>query len=225
MSDLNDLQLLDDPVEVAEDLPEQRQGRVPLLQPSIGIILQLPGRFDYQTIQTDAGQRLMVKFYETPLRTFPGGVPLPASVSNLPQDRKGPDGQKVTVNQWIYLLRALGYTGTPKTNREYANALSDYAEDFFKADWDWSGNCNPKKDAYVEGKGRVGGRSGCGQKYSLRARTYNDRDGKSVTVLAIPRNPDGTYQESLKCKCGATVFMNGELSNFQPAPRAQEASA
>lgn len=226
MADLNALNLVDDPIEIADELPEQRGARVPMLQPGAGIIFQLPETFDFEPIPTDQGQRLMVKFRDaTVAKTFPGGQAIRTTVSNMEQNRKGKDGTSVKVNPWAYLLRALGYTGPLKTNRDYATAMAQYPGHYFQADWEWSANCSAKRDIYREG-GVVKGRSGCGQRYGMRSRTYKDRNGAQKTVLAIPREADGSFVESFRClgkradgsQCDAQLFTNGEWVNFQTAP-------
>lgn len=227
MADLQNLELNEDEVELAAELPEERALRLPMLQPGVGFVFQLPATFDFEAFQIDAGQRVMAKFRDDKvLKVYGAGTPVRTTVSNMEQDRKNKEGQKVKVNAFAYLLRALGFTGELKKNRDYVNALVAYASDYFGADWGWNARCNPKNDIWRNGAA-VKGRTGCGQKYGDRTRTYTvangPEKGKTKTILQIPRNGDGSWQEVFKCQgkrgdgspCDADIFCNGELSNFK----------
>lgn len=231
MADINELQLTDDIIEVADVLPEERGIRLPMLQPGAAIIFQLPDKFDFEPIATDDGQRLMAKFRDaTAAKTFPGGVSIRTSVTNFPRTVKDEKGEEVRVNAFAYLLHALGHTGVLRTNRDYANALIQYGGHYFQSDWQWTAKCNAKRDVFMNGA-VVKGRSGCGQIYGDRTRTYKDRNGVLKTVLAFPKNSDGTLQESFVCLgkradgsvCGAQIYCNGEWTNFKPVKTEDEA--
>jgi len=221
MADLNDLPLNDDPVsDVAVDaLPEERGVRIPLLQPGKGIVFQLPSSFDFSVDAIpDQGQRLRVNFKDaTTLRVYPAGTPVRTSVSNIERTikQRGSDEQ-IKVNELLYLLRnGLGYTGPLTNNKQYGAAIQTFANAYFAADWSWSAKCSDKKEIFKDGA-KVEGKFGCGQLYDLKSRTYKNRDGVVVTVLAIPRDASGAYSEQVVCKCGANLFVNGNLSNFAP---------
>lgn len=232
MADLNELQLTNEGPEVADALPAERSARLPMLQPGLGICFQLPEKFDFDTFNLEgSGQRLMVKFADAlALKVYPSGTPVRTVINNMEREREDEKGADVKVNALAYLLRnSLGFTGPLKTNRDYAVALSQYAGHYFVADWTWTAKCNKKRDIYREGEGTIDGRSGCGQTYALKGRTYKNRDGVKVTVLTLPREGDGTFVESFRCQgkraddkqCDATLFANGELSNFRPAQTAE----
>jgi hypothetical protein len=234
-ADLNELGLNDDLVDVeAGELPEERSARLPMLQPILGIYWQLPSSFDFEKFQVDTGQRIYARFKDaTALRTHPGGIPVRATVSNAERevtDRK--DGRKKKVSAFLYLLRALGFGGALTKNIDYATALQMYGGHYFTADWGWSANCSEKRDIYKDGA-VVKGRSGCGQRYGLKGRSYKDRNGKVVQIVGIPRADDQTFTENFQCfgkradgsRCDANIFVNGEISNFKGIPKAEEGAA
>lgn len=226
---MNDVQsqLLEDPIPVdVADMPEERGARIPLMQPALGVLFQLPDFYDIRPFQSDKGQRISVIFGDkAALKTYPHGAPLRTLINNMEREKTiTVDGVKkvVNVSAMAYLLKALGYKGPLRHNKDYASALQQYAGDYFQADLEWSAHCSDSRDVYIEGRGRVQDRKGCNQRWALRGRSYENRDGKQVTILPIPRDKDGAYQESIKCACGATVFVNADLLNFQPKPVAED---
>lgn len=128
-------------------------------------------------------------------------------ISNVPRERTK---EKILVSDMDLLLRALGETARPKTNKAYALALQKYAGHEFGATEEYSWNCNPKRAAYWEnGSGGAekvllddgSERTGCGQR-------YYQRDVPKV---------EGRYPVRLTCsntECGASVRAFPNLGGF-----------
>src|ERR1019366_4168052 len=87
-------------------------------------------------------------------------------ISNIPRARTK---EKILVSDMALLLRALGETATPKTNKAFAQALMKYAGKTFGATIEYSYHCNPKKDVYMAdeagGQQKVEGKLGCNARY------------------------------------------------------------
>lgn len=124
------------------------------------------------------------------------GEPFTGSVTNVERPR-GKD--KIEVSDMDYLLKALGHKTRPKTNKEYAEALLQYAGKEFASKVEVSYRCRDDKNIYVEdeqGSAReVPDRKGCGAKY------YQS---------SVDKLPDGTYPERITCagldgQCGASL--------------------
>lgn len=124
-------------------------------------------------------------------------------VSNVPRERTK---EKILVSDMDLLLRALGETARPKTNKAYAVALQKYAGKEFSADVEFSYRCNPDKDAYFDdgagGQQKVEGRNGCGARYYQR----------DVAKVA------GQQPIRITCsnpECGASVRAFANLGGFK----------
>lgn len=123
-------------------------------------------------------------------------------ISNVPRERTK---EKILVSDMDLLLRALGETARPKTNKAYAQALQKYAGKEFGATVEFSWRCNPAKDAYFDdgagGTQKVEGRVGCGAR-------YYQRDVAKV---------EGVYPVRITCsnpECGASVRAFPNLTGF-----------
>lgn len=218
MSDLNDIQFLDD--ETPEVIPDEMPGQIGLRQPTPQpgtYKFILPEEFNFEAFQTPNGQRLRVIFNEskegkdTRLSSAKTGPLRYIKLDNSERVVKGKP-----VNDFAYLLKSLGFTGSIKGNSPYANELVKHAGEAFTADLLWQTNCNPKKEIYKDGKTQEGV-FGCGQKFSLNAYESKDKNGAKVQVKAIPRDETGKYAERWECgTCGAIIgppFL--QLSNFK----------
>lgn len=90
-------------------------------------------------------------------------------VSNVPRER---GKEKVLVSDMDLLLRGLGVTKRPKTNKEYAEALMKFAGKDFGATLELSWRCRDDKEIYVDdgqgGTAKVDGKMGCGNRYYQR---------------------------------------------------------
>lgn len=164
MSTLNDLgndSLLQDGVDF-NNMPEQGGGRTPPPQPGT-YRFRLPetlGPEQFKKVDsTDFGPRVQVKFDENaPLLIVQApasaidrvNTPFETSLSNVPRNRARKGQPAQNVSDADYLLRALGITERPATNRAYAEVLIAAAKEGreFTADIEWSWRCNDKRDAY-----------------------------------------------------------------------------
>jgi len=124
-------------------------------------------------------------------------------LSNVPRERTK---EKILVSDMDLLLRALGETKRPATNKAYAQALMKYAGKDFGATVEFSYNCNPKREIYVDdgtgGQQKVEGRMGCGARYYQRD---------------VPKEEDGSYPLRITCSnpdCGASIRAFPNLTGF-----------
>jgi hypothetical protein len=123
-------------------------------------------------------------------------------ISNVPRERTK---EKILVSDMDLLLRALGETKRPATNKAYAQALMKYAGKEFGATVEFSYNCNANRDAYWDdgqgGQQKVEGRSGCGSRYYMR------------DVAKV----DGVQPVRITCsnpECGASIRAFPNLTGF-----------
>lgn len=134
--------------------------------------------------------------------------------SNVPRERTK---EKILVSDMDLLLRALGVTQRPKTNAAYAQALIKCAGREFGADNEFSYNCNPTKEIYVDdgagGQQKIDGQMGCGARYYQR---------DVPKVLSDPNDPASpkVYPLRITCSgadgaCGASVRAFPNLTAFK----------
>ncbi len=133
-------------------------------------------------------------------------------VSNVPRERTK---EKILVSDMDLILRALGETKKPTTNKGYAQALMKYAGKEFSAEVEFSWRCRDDKDAYFDdgagGTQKVEGRAGCGARYYQRdvPKVHaNPEDPASPLVVPVRitcSNPD----------CGASVRAFPNLGGFK----------
>ena len=221
---LNDLST--SPVKDAVDfdnLPEQMGAYGPLLQPG-------PYRWKLSKLGVDnfdkidhaeQGERLKVKFDQSaPLIVVQAidpaavGETFTTQISNVGRKRgKKDDENAPVVSDMDYLLKALGVTARPKSNRELGDTLiakSNGAAEF-GADLEWSVSCNPNREAkWDDGAGGLTIQNdeagtpmkGCG------TRVYQ----KDIAKL------DGKFVERMTCPgCAASLRAFGNLTRFKPA--------
>lgn len=129
-------------------------------------------------------------------------------LSNVPRERTK---EKILVSDMDLLLRALGETARPKTNKAYAVALQKYAGKEFTATVEFSWRCDARRAAYFDdGQGGTqkaddgagGERQGCGSR-------YYQRDVPKV---------EGAYPVRITCsnpECGASVRAFPNLTGFK----------
>jgi hypothetical protein len=123
-------------------------------------------------------------------------------ISNVPRERTK---EKILVSDMDLLLRALGETARPKSNKAYAQALQKYAGKEFGATVEFSYRCSDQREAYFEdgtgGQQKVEGRMGCGNR-------YYQRDVAKV---------EGVQPVRITCsnpECGASVRAFPNLAGF-----------
>ncbi len=170
---------------------------------------------------TNHGERLNALFEDDAALTIvqsPGhehdGESYRWRVSNVPRERTA---EKILVSDMDLVLRGMGVTARPRTNKDYALALIKLAGQTFTANQEFSWNCNPKKDIYVDdgtGTGnttQVEGKPGCNARYYQR------------DVQKVPSNPDDpaspkVYPLRIQCSnpdCGASIRAFGNLTGFK----------
>lgn len=217
MSDLSDLQFHDDdtPEVIPDEMPGQMGLRQPTPQPGT-YKFTLPETFNFETFQTEKGQRIRVIFNDSEGGDFRLISPKLGPIRRVQIDNNERVVKGKAVNEFAYLLRALGYSGPIKGNSAYGNELAKHAGESFTADLTWQANCNPKKEVFKEGKTQEGV-FGCGQRFDLNAYESKDKNGQKVQVRAIPRDETGKFAERWECSnCGAIIgppFL--KISNFR----------
>ena len=158
----------------------------------------------------DMGPRVKAQFdQDAPLTIVasPGntlnGDPYQTTITNVPRKR-GKD--QVLVSDMDLLLRALGTTKKPTSNREYITALQAHPGAEFGADIEWSWYCNPNRSIYID-DGQGGSaehpdkQGGCGKRY------YQ----KDVASLKT----EAGYPLRISCQCGAIVRGFSNATNFR----------
>jgi hypothetical protein len=132
--------------------------------------------------------------------------------SNIPRERTK---EKILVSDMDLLLRVLGKTTRPKTNADYGKALVSVAGMEFTATNEFSWNCSPQREIYVDdgngGTGKVEGKMGCGNRYYQRDVTK---------VLSDPMDPTSArvYPVRITCsnpECGANIRAFPNLTGFK----------
>ncbi len=123
-------------------------------------------------------------------------------ISNVPRARTK---EKILVSDMALLLRALGETKLPASNKAFAQALMKYAGKEFGATLEFSYRCNDKRDAYFDdgqgGTAKAEGRMGCGSRWYQR--DVPKVDGKQPVRITCT-NPE----------CGASVRAFPNLTAF-----------
>jgi hypothetical protein len=123
-------------------------------------------------------------------------------ISNVPRERTK---EKILVSDMDLLLRALGESKRPVSNKAYAQALQKYAGKDFGATVEFSYRCSDQREAYFDdgqgGQQRVEGKMGCGSR-------WYQRDVPKV---------DGLQPVRITCtnpECGASVRAFPNLTGF-----------
>lgn len=124
--------------------------------------------------------------------------------SNVPRERTK---EKILVSDMDLLIRALGETARPGTNVAYAKALMKHAGKEFTATNEFSWNCNPKKEIYVDdgtgGTAKVDGKMGCGARFYQRDVAKAEGGGYPLRITCS--NPE----------CGASIRAFPNLTAFK----------
>lgn len=211
---LNDLKLANTSLEGAsfDDIPEHIGQSFPDPPQPGKYRFKLPGDLStvWAVVESEKhGQRInAVLDQDAPLIIVqsPGqahdGEEFQYRISNVPRERTK---EKILVSDMDLLLRALGETKRPTTNKGYAQALQKYQGQEFSATVEFSWRCNPERDAYFDdgngGQAKVEGRTGCGAR-------YYQRDVPKV---------EGIYPVRITCsnpECGASVRAFPNLTGF-----------
>lgn len=141
---------------------------------------------------------------QSPNTTTLPGEEFDTRISNVPRERTK---EKILVSDMDLLLRAMGVTQRPKTNKDYAQALMKFGGKEFEATVEWSYRCDPKKEIYADdGTGnqqKVEGKFGCGARYYQRD---------------VPKE-NGLQPIRITCgnpECGASIRAFANLTGFKP---------
>ncbi len=217
---LSDLGLLDDGEEELnlENLPGERSS-LPREIPQPGtLVLRVPGNLqptDFKPI-TEAGsgfQRLRVSFKEDlAFLIQPAGTPLSYNITDFRNTIKSGDNAGQTMGEFLSFLRALGVTSVSNKADMIRGVLGARGKDF-KADLGYTATCNPKRNSWKSGK--VSSDVGCGQKYDMKAQSYEKKDGTEVNIKQIPRDASGKWLGRFPCDCGADLQAFIKLSNYR----------
>lgn len=196
-----------------DDLPEFGTYREP---PQPGDYrFQLPDSLDAIWDVYDAtgkGQRIRAVFdRDAPLMIVqsPGGLsnlqPFETRISN--EERPRGKDKAVVASDMDYLLKAMKHKTKPRTNREYIDALKQYAKRQFGASIRFSWSCSTSRNIRVaDGQGgvqEVPNKPGCGNKY------YQE------DLPNQGRQPDGKVPVQIQCQCGAVLRAFANLDNIR----------
>lgn len=230
LSALQDVPLDETTVASLDDLRETGS-YLPMLQPGV-YTFQMPEKTDdlpWDTIEQEGKpQRVQIEFDDThPLKITSAtgaaqarvGEPFTTRVSNVPRERTF-SGEKVWINDLLYLLKKLGHKVKPNNNREYLLAVSSYPGKQFRSAVNVSWSCNPKRNIRrwipdptnpAEGnRQEIEGQMGCGARYYPDGKV----EGQPASVKFPTKGADGLFPEEVVCpKCGALLrgFANLDL--------------
>ncbi len=211
MADINNLQLNDEvlPEVNPEEMKDQTGGRVDPLYPG-DYLFTLPLTFDFETVESQKGQRVAVLFKSENMLQTPAG-PYAGRVSNIERVITDWDSKEEhIVSDFGYLLKALGYKGMLRTNRDYLDAILQYPGKTFLATIEWTGYCNPQREIYKDGE-KQEGTTGCGARYGQRS--YTKKNGEKVGL--IPKDDTNRWAERFACSCGAEVNIFPSLQRIR----------
>lgn len=121
---------------------------------------------------------------------------------------------EIEVSDLDFLLKALGETTTPTSNRAYMEVLKTHAAQEFLSDITYSWQCSETRDRYIDdGAGGTKkdetGQKGCGKKFYQAEKTK-----KPEQQIA---KVNGEYPYEISCTCGAVIRAFGNLDNFRKA--------
>lgn len=151
------------------------------------------------------------------------GEPYQFTVSNVPRKRGRADDPNAPVSSDMdFLLKALGATKRPNTNRGYAEELiklTASGEATIGLDNEWSWRCREDKDIYVDdgngGQTQIEGTKGCGARY------YQNKVAK-VPVDVGEGKVEMQFPERITCggkrgdeDCGASLRAFSNPTNFR----------
>lgn len=137
-------------------------------------------------------------------------------ISNVPRNRFAGKGVKVQVSDLTYLLRALDPTARPVDNEQFVHAcLAALPGREFGADIEWSGYCNPKKDAMFPFEGTEPGSIVYETSTPEGASEPQKGCGAKVYQSDWPK-VGGLYAERATCPgCNASIRPFGQLARFR----------
>jgi hypothetical protein len=204
------------PENIGQSYPDPIQpGTYRFRLPPAGIMKSIWAKVD----STNHGERINAIFEDESALTIVqspnhehDGEEFRARISNVPRERTK---EKILVSDMDLLLRGLGVTARPKTNKAYAEALLKCAGREFTATVEFQYSCNPKKDIYVDdgngGQAKVEGKAGCGARY------YQNQIAKVASDPADPASPK-VYPVRITCSnedCGASIKAFPNLAAFK----------
>jgi hypothetical protein len=119
---------------------------------------------------------------------------------------------EIEVSDLDYLLKALGETASPASNRAFMETLQKYAAKEFTGDVSYSWNCQDTRDRYIDdGQGGTkkdeSGAKGCGKRYYQAEKTKKPEQ----QIQKV----NGEYPYEITCTCGAIVRAFANLDNIR----------
>jgi len=218
MSNLNELNLSDEAVDVdVDNMPEQFGGGG-FIDPQPGdYVFSMPKDVTFKPMLIGNAERINAEFIGGNGFKMESGERFTTRLSNMSRGRKdGPKGAALA-----YLLQAVGFSGRLVTNLDYGHGVEWAIEKqkSFKAYVEWRFYCNPNKPrriaAEVDGRTKLiedpAGTKGCGRSFGETAYVKGNGD----KVNAIPTNGSGELTQSFKCVCGGAIRIFPELINFR----------
>lgn len=172
-----------------------------------------PQTYQRVSINFEGGNELTIiqspsqKYNDEPFRT---------RISNIERKRFVAKGQFVKVSDLTYLFRALTPESKPKTNQEFIElALKVLPGAEFGADVEWSGSCNPERDAFFAFEDPNSGET-IYEAYKEEGQTENKKGcGKRIFSNKWPKADGGGYAERAQCECGAWLRPFASLARFK----------
>jgi len=237
MSKLEELAIgEEEQIEMPEDIPEEKEGRQPLVQPGV-YTLKLPDDLSnvWGVFDSKKGKRIYASFNKENALTiyksdpkFEGyfdGWSVNLLINNLEYPR-GPE--RIEVADMTYLIKALQAKETKKTplttNKAFAETLSKYTGGLFIAELTWNAYCNPNKDIYMNIRDEDGkvikaeiqeGNVGCGASYN----SYSRDPGKAIPIDGetgfFTERFEETEVHGEDYGCPAVLFCNARLGRFK----------
>lgn len=170
-------------------------------------------------------QHVNVVFDEAHPLVFVGGPydgePFYTRISTLARNRFVTKDTKVKVSDLTYLLRAVAPEQRPTTIQAQAQVAAQVLPGKeFVARVEWSGYCNPKKDAYY--LQAVDETKPNGEQAWLAYQDPNTGEnmkgcGNRVWSNKWPKKADGTWEERATCSCNAGIRPFANLVGFKTA--------
>jgi hypothetical protein len=222
-------------IETPEEIPEEKEGRQPLVQPGV-FTIKLPDDMSnvWGVFDSKKGKRIYASFNkenaltiykDTKYEGYFDGWAVNLLINNLEYPR---GAERIEVADMTYLVKALEAKQDKKsplnTNKAFAEALSAHAGGLFVAELTWNAYCNPNKDIYMNIRDEEGkvlkaevqeGNVGCGSSYNSYSRDPAKAipiDGETGFFLERFEETDVHGEEY---GCPAVLFANARLGRFK----------
>lgn len=180
----------------------------------------------YQRVNVIFAEANALTIIQAPSKSKVVGEPFRTRISNVERNRFIGKNQTVKVPDLLYLLRVFDPGVRPRTNEEYIQlCLKLLPNAIFGADIEWTGFCNPKKDArfrfddekggfvYEEAKeeGATENKKGCGL-HVYQKDWPHDANGYAARAQCLA---GGVDPQTGAAKCGAWLYPFAGLLRFK----------